>query len=135
MTHDVKWRHFLGEIVPWAVWWCRRYGVSYRDLEEVLEERGIPVDHTTICRWVQAYAPVIERRLLRHRHPGGFSRSRRVDETCIEVIGGAFHYRNASWHRGPPKAQHNRPKNGVSSSCRRSIRRTSSRASHAMFPS
>ncbi len=57
MTHDFKWRHFRREIILWAVRWCCRYGVSYRDLEEMLEERGVKVDRTTIYRWVQAYAP------------------------------------------------------------------------------
>ena len=65
MTEDFKWRHFRGEIILWAVRWYCRYGVSYRDLEEMLEERGVAVDHTTIYRWVQAYAPEIERRFAR----------------------------------------------------------------------
>ena len=64
-----------------------RYGVSYRDLEEMLEERGVAVDHTTIYRWVQAYAPEIERRLRWHYRLRSFSRSWRVDETCIKVKG------------------------------------------------
>ncbi len=49
MTHDFKWRHFRGEVILWAVRWYCRYGVSYRDLEEMLEERGVAVHHTTIC--------------------------------------------------------------------------------------
>ena len=57
MTHDFKWRHFRGEIILRAVRWYCRHGVSYRDLEETLEERGVEVDRTTIYRWVQAYAP------------------------------------------------------------------------------
>ena len=64
-----------------------RYGVSYRDLEEMLEERGVSVDHTTICRWVQAYAPEIERRLRWHCRLGSLSRSWRVDEMYIKVKG------------------------------------------------
>ena len=47
MTHDFKWRHFRGEIILWAVRWHCRYGVSYRDLEEMLEERGVSVDRAT----------------------------------------------------------------------------------------
>ena len=53
MTHDFNWRHFRGEIILWAVRWCCGYGVSYRDLEEMLEERGVSVDHATMiagCR-------------------------------------------------------------------------------------
>ncbi len=87
MIHGFKWRHFRGEIIPWAVRWYCRYGVSYRDLEEMLEERGVAVDHTTIYRWVQAYAPEIERRLRWHCRPSGLSRSWHVDETNIKVKG------------------------------------------------
>src|SRR5215471_5460401 len=54
---DFKGRHFEGEIVPWAVRWYCRYGVSYRDLEQMMGERGVSVDHSTIYRWVQKYAP------------------------------------------------------------------------------
>ena len=49
-------RHFPRDIILWAVRWYCRYGVSYRDLEEMMTERGVPVDHTTIYRWVQKYA-------------------------------------------------------------------------------
>ena len=51
--NDFKGRHFTGEVILWAVRWYCRYGISYRDLEEMLSERGIDVDHTTIYRWVQ----------------------------------------------------------------------------------
>ena len=49
---DFKWRHFQGDVILWAVRWYCRYPISYRDLEEMLAERGISVDHTTIYRWV-----------------------------------------------------------------------------------
>ncbi len=45
---DFKGRHFEGEIVLWAVRWYCRYGVSYRDLEQMMGERGVSVDHSTI---------------------------------------------------------------------------------------
>ena len=48
-----KGRHFRGEIVLWAVRWYCRYAVSYRDLEAMMTERGVAVDHSTIDRWVQ----------------------------------------------------------------------------------
>ncbi|MFZ3238470.1 MAG: hypothetical protein WA184_24250, partial [Stellaceae bacterium] len=41
-------RHFEGEIVLWAVRWYCRYGISYRDLEQMMAERGVSVDHSTI---------------------------------------------------------------------------------------
>jgi IS6 family transposase len=60
---DFKGRHFEREIVLWAVRWYCRYGVSYRDLEQMMGERGVSVDHSTIYRWRQRYAPEIEKRL------------------------------------------------------------------------
>src|SRR3546814_10398256 len=60
---DFKWRHFQGDVILWAVRWYCRYPISYRDLEEMLAERGISVNHTTIYRWVQFYAPEMEKRL------------------------------------------------------------------------
>ncbi|MEV9090314.1 hypothetical protein AB0185_29830, partial [Klebsiella pneumoniae] len=42
---------------------CRKYGISYRELQEMLAERGVNVDHSTIYRWVQRYAPEMEKRL------------------------------------------------------------------------
>jgi transposase-like protein len=50
-----KWRHFLPDIILLNVRWYSRYSLSYRDLEEMMLERGIKVDHTTIYRWVQSY--------------------------------------------------------------------------------
>jgi transposase, IS6 family len=63
---DFKWRHFQGEVILWAVRWYCRYGVSYRDLEQMMGERGVGVDHSTIYRWVQMYAPEMEKRLRWH---------------------------------------------------------------------
>jgi len=83
---DFKWRHFQGEVILWAVRWYCRYGVSYRDLEHMMGERGVPVDHSTIYRWVQRYATEIEKRLRWHwRRPR--STSWRVDETYVKVRG------------------------------------------------
>ena len=83
---DFKGRHIEGEIVLWAVRWYCRYGVSYRDLEQMLGERGVSVDHSTIYRWVQKYAPEIEKR-LRWQWRQRRSTSWRVDETYIKVRG------------------------------------------------
>jgi len=60
---DFKWRHFEGEIILWAVRWYCCYRVSYRDLEQMMGERRVPVDHSTIYRWVQRYVPEMEMRL------------------------------------------------------------------------
>jgi hypothetical protein len=58
-----KWRHYQGEIILLCVRWYLRYALSYRDLEEMMRERGLSPDHTTIYRWVQAYAPELEKRI------------------------------------------------------------------------
>jgi IS6 family transposase len=95
---DFKGRHFDGEIVLWAVLWYCRYGISYRDLEQMLGERGVSVDHPTIYRWVQRYAPEIEKRLrCQWRCPR--STSWRVDEPYIKVRGKwAYLYRAVDKH-------------------------------------
>ena len=70
----------------WAVRWYCRYPVSYRDLEAMMSERGVAVDHSTIYRWVQHYAPEVEKR-LRWQCRRARSRSWRVDETYVRVRG------------------------------------------------
>ncbi len=50
---------FPPEVILLAVRWYLRYGLSYRELEEVLAERGIDVDHVTLYRWVQRFTPLI----------------------------------------------------------------------------
>ncbi|MCM7209575.1 hypothetical protein M8O14_23315, partial [Enterobacter hormaechei] len=57
-----KGRHFQRDIILWAVRWYCKYGISYRELQEMLAERGVNVDHSTIYRWVQRYAPEMEKR-------------------------------------------------------------------------
>ena len=59
-TNPFKWRHYESEIILLCVRWYLRYALSYRDLEEMMNERGLSVNHTTIYRWVQAYAPELE---------------------------------------------------------------------------
>ena len=58
-----KWRQFEPEIILLAVGWYLRFSLSYRDVEELLAERGLHADHVTVWRWVQRYAPEMERRL------------------------------------------------------------------------
>jgi len=82
-------RHFQDEIIVLCVRWYLRYSLSYRDLEEVMAERGLSLDHSTIARWVLRYAPELSKRIRRHlRRPGS---SWRVDETYVRV-GGAWTY-------------------------------------------
>jgi transposase-like protein len=65
--------------------WYLKYPLSYRNLEEMMAERGIQVDHTTIMRWVHQYSPEIETRIRRHLKPT--NDSWRVDKTYINVKG------------------------------------------------
>lgn len=58
-----KGRHFTAEVILWARRWYSAFPVSYRDLALMLTDRGVAVDHTTLFRWVQAYAEDLERRL------------------------------------------------------------------------
>jgi transposase-like protein len=81
--HPFKWRHFQADIILLCVRWYLRYSLSYRDLEEIMLERGLQVGHTTIYRWVQCYAPELERRCRPHLKPT--TDSWRVDETYIKV--------------------------------------------------
>ena len=57
-----KWQHFPGEIILLCLRWYLRYPLSYRNLSEIMLERGLSVDHTTIYRWAMAYASEIEKR-------------------------------------------------------------------------
>ena len=82
--NDFKGRHFGDEIALWAVRWYCRCAVRYRDLESRMTERRVAVDHSTIYRWVQRFAPEMEkRRRWQWRCPR--SSSWRVDETCVKV--------------------------------------------------
>ena len=78
-------RHFRSEIIVPCLRWYLRYPLSYRNLEEMMAERGLSVDHSTIARWLLHYAPILERRIRRVMHQA--NRSWRVDETYVRVAG------------------------------------------------
>ena len=80
-----KWRQSEPAIILCAVRWYLRYSLSYRDVEELLEERGLDADHTTVWRWVLRYAPELDQRMRRHLKPT--NKSWRVDETYVKVKG------------------------------------------------
>ena len=82
---DFKRRHFEGAMIVQGVSWYLRYPLSYRDIEELFLERGLDMDHSTLNRWVLAYAPLIEKRLRQFRQP--HCGSVRIDETYIKVRG------------------------------------------------
>ena len=79
----LKWRHFQSDIILLCIRWYLRYPLSYRQLEEMMVERGLHVDHTTIYRWVQCYAPELEKRCRPYLK--ATTDSWRVDETYIKV--------------------------------------------------
>jgi IS6 family transposase len=83
--HPFKGRQFTAEVILWAVGWYLQFPISYRELERMLADRGVAVDHTTIYRWIQAYAPELEKRIRPHLRPT--TGSWRVDETYIRVKG------------------------------------------------
>src|SRR3981081_4467842 len=80
-----KGRHFQAEIILLCVCWYLRFGLSYRNLEELMAERNLNVDHVTIWRWVQRYAPELNRRCRPELRMT--NRSWRVDETYLRVAG------------------------------------------------
>jgi len=83
---DFKWRHYQGGVILGCVRWYCKYGISYRELEEMMLERGFEVDHTTLYRWVQHYAPDMEKRMRWYYKPT-MGYSWRVDETYVKVKG------------------------------------------------
>ena len=80
-----KGRHFQDEIIVLCVRWYLRFSLSYRDLEELMAERNLSVDHTTVWRWVQRYAPELNKRIRRKVKPT--NGSWRTDETYVRVAG------------------------------------------------
>jgi putative transposase len=89
---ECKGSQFEREIILWGVRWYVAYPISYRQLEEMMRERGASVDHATLSRWVIKYAPEFEKQFRRCQQPVG--RSWRVDETYVKIKGNwAYLYR------------------------------------------
>jgi IS6 family transposase len=82
---DFRDRHYEAALIVQAVSRYLRYPLSYGDIEELFLERGLEVDHSTLNRWVLAYAPLMEKRLQQFRQP--HCGSLRIDETYIKVRG------------------------------------------------
>ena len=80
-----KWKHFQPEIILLTVRWYLLYNLSFRNLVEMMEERGLLMAHTTIMRWVHQYGPELDTRIRPHLRPT--NDSWRVDETYIKVKG------------------------------------------------
>lgn len=78
-------RHFPKDLILMAVRWKPAYSLSYRNIEELLEERGADVDHSTVQKWVFHYAPELEQAFRKRKKSVG--RSWKMDETYIKVNG------------------------------------------------
>src|SRR5215510_14718692 len=85
MAISFKGAHFPQDIILMGVRWYVAYPLSYRHVEELMEERGVPVDHATIQRWVVKYSPLLEEAFHRRKRPLWVSW--RMDETYIKVKG------------------------------------------------
>ena len=84
-----KGAHFPQDIILMGVRWYMAYPLSYRHVEELMEERGVSVDHATINRWVLKYSPQLEAAF--HHHKRLVGKSWRMDETYIRIKG-EWHY-------------------------------------------
>src|ERR671930_1751652 len=85
MAIDFKGAHFPPEVILMGVRWYLAYPLSTRHVEELMEERGVEVDHSTINRWVVKYSPLLEEAFHRRKRP--VWTSWRMDETYIKVKG------------------------------------------------
>jgi transposase, IS6 family len=87
-----KGRRLTAEVIPWAVRWDLMFPIGHRDLELMLRDRGVEIAHTTLFRWIQAYAPEIEKRLCPQLRPA--ENWWRVEETYVKGKGRwAYPYR------------------------------------------
>jgi putative transposase len=82
---DFKGSQFEREIILWGVRWYVAYPISYRQLEEMMGERGVTVDHSTLNRWVIKYAPEFEKQFRHRQCP--VRKSWRMDETYVKIKG------------------------------------------------
>lgn len=85
MAISFKGAHFPKDVILHAVFFYLRYGVSYRDLEEIMAERGVDLDHATLNRWVSRYSGLIAEAARYRKRPA--DRSWRMDETYVRVKG------------------------------------------------
>ena len=68
---EFKGSHFERDVILWAVRWYVAYPISYRQLEEMMAEHGVEVDHATLNRWVVEYVPLLEREFQTRKLPKG----------------------------------------------------------------
>jgi len=90
---NFKGRHFHNDMILQSVRWYLAYSLSYRELEEIMQERGFVVDHSTLNRWVVHYTPELEKASHnKKKRPGN---RWRMDETYIKVKGQWCYYYRA----------------------------------------
>ena len=82
---DFKGKHFCKDIILMAVRWYVAYSLSYRDIEALMRERGVPIDHATIQRWVFEFGPQLAEAFKKRK--AAVNGSWRMDETYIKVKG------------------------------------------------
>ena len=82
---EFKGSHFEREVILWGVRWYVAYPISYRQLEEMMQERGVEVDHATLNCWVLKYVPLLEQQFRARKCPVGSSW--RLDETYVRIKG------------------------------------------------
>jgi IS6 family transposase len=80
-----KWKQYESAIILLTVRWYLKYSLSYRDIVEMMSERGLKISHTTIMRWVHEFGPEIDKRIRSYLKPT--NDSWRTDETYIKVKG------------------------------------------------
>jgi transposase-like protein len=85
MAISFKGAHFPPDIILMGVRWYLAYPLSYRHVEELMEERGVWLDHATVQRWVVKYSPLLEEAFHRRKRPVWVSW--RMDETYIKIKG------------------------------------------------
>jgi putative transposase len=90
---NFKGNHYPKDVILYAVFFYVRYAVSYRDLEEIMAERGVEVDHATLNRWVVKFSPLIACEAQRRK--SATSNSWRMDETYIKIKGKWVYYYRA----------------------------------------
>jgi len=81
-----KGRHFQNTIIMMAIRWYLAYSLSYRDIEELMAERGVEIDHSTVNRWVIKYSSALEAQFTNH-YKRKIGSSWRMDETYVKVKG------------------------------------------------
>jgi len=83
MAIEFKGSHFERDVILWGMRWYVAYPLSYRQIEEMMAERGVEVDHSTLHRWVLKYVPLLERTFLALKRPVGGSW--RMDGTYVSI--------------------------------------------------